>query len=83
MNIRLNKAEEETLNKLAEENHMTKTAVLKQALYKQKTINVPMAYNQIVKLSVAIDRIETIQGVTEYSTGIREGLMELCHILNS
>ena len=83
MHLRLTGEEEKLLNKLAEENHMTKTDVLKQSLYRTKPINVPLAYEHIMKMAVAIDRIETIQGVTEYSTTIREGLVNVCHILNS
>lgn len=83
MNLRLTKEEEARLIQLAEENNMTKTDVLKQALYRQKPVNAPLAYQYIIKMSVAIERIETLHGPTEYSNAIREGLMELCHILNS
>ncbi len=82
MNIRLTSEEEALLKKIAEDMNMTKTDVLKQALYIKQPINIQRAFQYIMSMAVAIERIETIQGVTEYSVTIREGLMELCHILN-
>ena len=81
INIRLTPEEAGILSSKAKKLNVTKTDILKQALYEGNIIG-PTIYGHIRNLSDELKKLENKYGYNRDIDRIREELMEICHSLS-